>query len=642
MMSVETPSITKTLRYRHLVIAVLIVLFALGLRYAVLSQRVAHDPSLYPVPGTDNYGYLQQAQEIFTGEFPRAEPFYFHPGPAYVFNGIYRLLGTQDLLPLLNVLVLIDALTCGLLILAGWVLMQRIWGGYLAGIVYAVYPVALFYATTTLIAPLAGFLLAAFLAFVLWQREQLTLWRTVLLGIVAGGIAIHRLNLAPIVGLYVLWLFVLPISWQKKIVHSAIYSLLIVAIIAPFTYHNFQTSGGDFIPVATTGSLEIYMGNNRDSAGRHSYTLAHQNLEIDYMAGLQRDFQVAPEHAWGLFAYKFALFWSGVEPGNNVTFDRAREATLILDNNPIRFHWLGIIGLFGLAALWRRDKQMALFLGVTVGWICFGYVLVFAFGRIRFPAVMPLVLLSSYGLVAIVEHIRKREWSVIKHYALPVLSIALLYVFVNWALDGPRLPFERTYASLPAGAVTTNAQFDNVTLVGWRTFPEVAGWSDVENGWIDAGQTYTVELFWQINEPTDIKYGFFLAFVVDDVRYDGIDYLLGAVSFPEQTTDEWRTGQIYGEIVSIRIDDDVPMGRSGEIRLGVNYRVEDDGMLVGVPLANGDAFLGLPPLAVYYDALENSADPTNTNEPIATFGDRIQLLNATISDTADAGETISM
>ncbi|MEO1645171.1 MAG: hypothetical protein AAFR67_08285, partial [Chloroflexota bacterium] len=52
--------------------------------------------------------------------------------------------------------------------------------------------------------------------------------------------------------------------------------------------------------------------------------------------------------------------------------------------------------------------------------------------------------------------------------------------------------------------------------------------------------------------------------------------------------------------------------------------------------------LGLPPLAVYYDALENSADPINTNEPIATFGDRIHLLDATIPDTADAGETISI
>lgn len=639
-MSSLNTDISNKLRYRHLVIAVLIVLFALALRYIVFYQRVAFDPTLFPQVGTDNYGYLNDARGLFTGDFPREAPFYFHPGAAYIFHGIFRLLGTTELFPLLQGIMLIDTLTCGLLILGGWLLTRRVWGGYIAGVLYAVYPIALFYATTTLIAPLAAFFVAGFTVFVLWQREQVTWWRTIALGIFAGGIAIHRLNLAPMVGLYVLWLLALPISWQKRILHTALFSILIALIIAPFTYHNWRTSGGDFIPVATTGPVEIYMGNNRDSAGRHSYTLAHRNLEIDYMAGLRRDMQVAPEHFWGLFGYKFALFWSDVEPGNNLTFDRARERTPLLDNNPLRFHWLVIIGLPGLAALWYHDRKSALFLGSIVAWICFGYVLVFAFGRIRFPAVIPMVLLCSYSVTMLYQTIqaKKNPRTLIQRYALPFASVALLIGFVYWALSPqPRLPFERTYSTLPTDAVPANAVFGEVTLVGWRTFSDIPTWANADNGWIAAGDAYTVELFWQVNQPTDIKYGFFLAYVVDDMRYDGIDYLLGAVSFPEHTTDEWDAGQIFGEIVSVRLDD-VPLAQSGEWRVGINYRDPDD-VIIDIRQDNGDAFFALPPLAVYAD---NTPDATPLTDDSIILGDIIALRDYTVPASASGGETVSI
>lgn len=632
----EATIFPNKIRYHHMVIAVLIVLFALSLRFILIYQRAEGDVRFTPLDGTDHYNYVTNAQNVLEGTYP-TEEFYYHPAPFYVFASIYRLIGNTNFVNLTFVIALIDALTCGVLIASAWLLTKRVWGGYLVGVLYATYPVAIFYATMPLIAPLAAFLISLFIFLTLWQGEKLSLWRTVLLGSVAGAIALHRLNLAPLVGLYIVYLLMLSITWRQRLLHSVLAVLMTIMVIAPITLYNYQASGGDFIPVAKTGSLEIYMGNNRDSAGRHSNTFAMQNIDMSYRDALIRDIQVAPEHFFGLLAYKFTLFWSRIETGNNISFDSVREATSLLDYLPMRFDWLMIIGLLGLAALWYQDRQSAVFLGLVVAWMCFGYVLVFAFGRIRFPVVIPMMLLSGYGIVSLYEaFLHGINWrQSIKRYTLPVITIVILMIFVNWALfPSPKLPPKRQYTELPSDATVLNIQFDDVTLVGWRTLD---AWDFVRDGWIPVYESYAVELFWQINETSDIRYNFFIAYVDEGERYDAIDTPIGSVSFPEHTTDEWQVGEIYGEIISLRLDDDVPQGRSGQIRVGVWYW-DDDGLIVNVPTSSGDANIALQPLAIFNHQV--IPDIPELPEHHIVFGDEITLLGYDLPTTASISETI--
>jgi len=629
----------EKLRYQHLLVAVLIVLFALALRFIVLYQRAESDFTFIPQPGTDHHFYLESAQGVLDGTFPAA-PFLFHPGPSYVFAGIYTLIGSQNFILLTFVIVLIDSLTCGFLIASGWLLSKRAWGGYLAGGIYALYPVAIFYATTPLIAPLAAFFASGFILFTLWQRENLTLWRTMILGIFAGLIVIHRLNLAPMIALYGLWLLMHHFSWGQRILHGLIFGFITIAIIAPFTYLNYINSDGEFILIARTGPAELYMANNRDSAGRHGRTIAHENIDMSYEAAVLRDMRVAPEHFWGLMAYKFALFWSNIEPGNNLNFDTARENSTILNAIPLRISLLAVIGLLGLSALWYQDRQSAIFFGLMIAWMCFGYVLVFAFGRIRFPAVVPMCLLAAYGLVTAFDALRMRDIDtgrLFKRYSFSVIGLIVLFIFVNWSLfPEPKLPLERTYSELPADAVRVDAYFGEVTLVGWRNLDE---WAYVRDGWIPLFESYAVELFWQINEPTDTTYNFFIAYIDNEQRYDAVDAPLGAVSFPETTTDEWQPGRIYGEIINLRLDDDVPQERSAQIRVGVWYWSES-GELIDVPRDNGEQNILIQHIALF----NNGRIPSPPELPSVdiNFADLIALRGYTLPETAAPGETITV
>lgn len=619
-------------------VAVLIVLSALALRFIVIYQRAEADFSFVPVAGTDHHFYLESGRGVLDGTFPIA-PFLFHPGSSYIFAGIYKILGSTDFVLLTFVIALIDSLTCGLLIASGWLLSKKAWGGYLAGGIYAIYPVAIFYATTPLIAPLAAFFVSGFIFFTLWQRDKLSLWRTLILGIFAGLIAIHRLNLAPMVGLYGLFLLMLPFSWRERIVHGLLFGIVTLTIIAPFTYMNYQNSGGDFIPIAKTGATELYMGNNRDSAGRHSNTFAYQHIDMPYDKAIWRDMRVAPEHFYGLLAYKFALFWSDIEPGNNLNFDTACENSTILNLLPMRFTWLVIPGLIGLSLLWYRDRKLTIFFGLMIAWMCFGYVLVFAFGRIRFPAVIPMTILASYCLITGFEAIRDGiQWkNSLNRHSLTLIFLIALFGFVNWALfPEPKLPPERTYRELPSNTIRLDAHFGEVTLLGWRTLDE---WDFVRNGWIPVFESYAVELFWEISEPTDTTYNFFMAYIDEGQRYDAIDTPIGTVSFPDTTTDEWQAGRIYGEIVSLRLDEDIPQVQSAQIRAGVWYW-DEAGMIVNVPRDNGEENILIQNIAVFNNALLPFAPDLPASELI--FGDLIALRGYELPGRANVSEIIQI
>ena len=637
-MTNDNQTFPNKLRYRHLMVAVLLVLCAFSLRMILIYHRADADPSFVPELGRDHRFYIDSALGILNGTFP-IEPFWFHPGPSYIFAGIFSLLNTDNFVLLTFVIALIDALTCGFLIGSGWLLTKRAWGGYLTGAIYALYPVAIFYATTPLIAPLAAFFVSGFIFFTLWQGEKIRFWRTVIIGLFVGFIAINRLNLAPLAGLYILWLLMQAITWRQGILHSLIFMLMTATVIAPFTMINYRLSGGDFIPIATTGTTEIYMGNNRDSAGRHSLTFAFRNNDLPYSEALLRDIQVAPEHFTGLLAYKFALFWSSTEPGNNLTFDRARENSSLLSLLPMRFSWLTVLGLLGLSALWYRNKQQFIFLGLMVAWICFGYVLVFAFGRIRFPVVVPMTLLSGFALVSLYTIITERiAWKqVVKRHSVALIAVITLMIFVNWTLlPIPKLPPERTYIVLPDDAVRLDAQFGDVQLVGWRNLEQ---WDDIENGWIPVRKSYAVELFWQVTEATDIAYNFFIAYIDEGQRYDAVDTPLGTVSFPYLETDAWREEQIYSEIISLRLDEDIPQARSAQIRVGVWYW-DAEGLIVNVPLENGEENILIQTIAVFDDNNIPAAPDLPSSDLV--FGEQITLLGYDIPTEANVSEILSL
>lgn len=636
---------TQQLSKPTLVIIVAIVLLAFILRLLLTIERADFDPQFIPSAGFDQETYVAQARGLLDGTWP-TEPYYFHPAPAYIFALLLSFVG-DSVAGLYIAVGALDALTCVALIGAGWLLSRKAWGGYLAGLLYAIYPAAIIYGTSLLIVPLATGILAWLTVFTIWQREKVVWWRTIMAGIFAGLLMISRLNLVPIVALYGLWLLMLRVGWRTWIVHCVAYGSIALSIVAPFTLHNWQASDGALIPVATTGPLELYMGNNRDSNGQHGGSRALETADIDYIDALIRDVEVAPQRFVGLMLYKFARFWHRLEVPSNLDIDDLRAQSEFLRYNPLSYWWLMLPALLGLSVLWYRDRQAALVLSLMLGWMCASYMVTFAYSRFRHPGIVPLIVLASYWLTIIISWLYKviqtnesgevgtfREWSwSLRRYLIPIILIVGVLGFSMWALEPvPKIPPKPQYDTLPVDAYPLNIVYDEtIELVGWRP---VDAWPASRNGWLMHGQAYTVELFWRVHQPTEEQYFFYLSYLSDGVRYAGLDNAIGGISFPFVTTDLWAVdGTLHSEIVSVLFDENVPTLQSGSMLVGAYYW-DTEGLIVNVA--------GEVPTLQTIAAYENITEPQTLPDEVVVFGDKMTLMDFDVPSQTTISSTIEI
>lgn len=633
------PTFPNRLRYQHIAIALLIVLLAYFLRVTVLVQRADADEQFMPFAGSDPYTYVQQAQGILDGTFPPEDSaFFHHPGPPYVFATIFRLVG--DSVPMLFlVIALLDALTVGWLIACGWLLTQRAGGGYLTGLIYAIYPSAIYYGTTGVLATQAIAFLAPLIFLTLWQREKLAWWRTPLMGVLAGIMSLIRVNFLPFMGLSALWILAHPAKWTTKIAHVMILIIVTGVTISPATLHNYRAEG-KFIPVVNIGNMELYWANNRDSAAQNDLVPAVEAIDLPYADALKRDIRFTPTRFLSLLGYKLALFWNHLEVPNNVNFYRGQDAAPILRLIPLNFTVLAVFGLLGLAALWHEDKAAFLFFGVMGGWMVTSFLMVWIYGRLRHPAAIPLILLAAYLAVRVVDGIRHgiNIPQLLRRYLLPIMGIVALVIFSNWTLYPlPKLPIKRDYNQLPSDALVLDVLFEDVRLVGWRPLPNY--WPAATDGYAPVFESYIVELFWEITEPTTTQYNFYIAYIDNEQRYTGVDRPIGAVSFPHRTTETWQTGTIHGEVVGFRMDDDVPQERSGQVRIGV-WTADDNGNISNISTAANQGFFVLDTLAVFNPYVPREIPELPVSDLI--FGDMIALRAYVIPTNAAPNETITL
>lgn len=634
-MAQEQTLFPNRLRYHHIGIAVLIVLLGFMLRAGVIYQRAGADTSFFPSDGSDQSTHLAQARALLDGSWPDA-PFLFQPAPPYVYAILMLLFGDSLVMISLGI-ALLNALACGWLIGAAWLLTKRAWGGYLAGTIYAISSTGVFYGASLVIAPQAVFWLALLIFLTLWQREKMTWSRTILLGIVGAIMSLTRVNLLPVMGLVALWYLVQSLSWRKRIIHLTVLTLVTLAVVGQVTWHNYRTSG-EFIFLIKIGSKELYWANNRDSAARNTQTPAVNNIDMSYEAALQRDIALDPLRFVGLIGYKLARFANWQEEANNISYRRVHSASSLLRLLPLNFSFLLVGGSIGLWLLWKHDRFATLFLLFLLLWMLITFLMVFVYGRLRHPAEVPLILALAYGAVVIADSIQQSQMrQIIRQIAIPATVSIGLVIFSAWALfPTPKLPPKRSYTSLPSDVIPMNARFGDVVLLGWRP---VDVWPAARNSWVQVFESYGVELFWQVAEATETEYLFFIAYVDNATRYDAIDLPIGAVSFPPYTTDRWTTDTVYGEILNLQIDDDVPQAHSGQIRVGVWYW-DTEGQIVNVPAENGEANVLLQPLAVF-----NSYQPPQTPDLPASdflFGDLIALRGYDLPENAAPNETVTI
>lgn len=626
------------LRWSQIAIALTIVLLAFALRVGVVFQRAFADTVAFiPPDGTDEQTYYLTARALLAGRFP-TDVFYYHPGITYGF-GVLMALSDTDLGRSRLMIALWDSLVTGGMVAVGWLLTRRPLAGYLAGVLWAVYPMALFYSTSYWDSTLSAGYITFTLWLALWQRERLTVWRSVGLGLLAGLIAITRMNLLPMLALWGVWLWGMTPQWRTRILHGVIYVGMMGAVIAPFTVWNYSVTGGSFIPIATTGTIELYMVNNRHSDGFQGWNNARVTLDVPQFEGLIRDIVTDPLRFLALLTHKLTSFWSSNEIGNGYAYQDVFERVPLLGIAPLGQAFLAISAGVGLWVGWRMRWRGTAFLAGLLAWMLFSHMVTLILSRMRFPAVPILIVLTASAISALASTEGRK-------FLFSKGTVGIFFVGVMlWgvSLMGGNFVPKRIYQTLPSDATALHVTYsDELTLVGWRKFPQ--WWQVASLGYAFPNQSYTVELFWQVKRPVSRDYTFFMAYVQEGERLAGYDLRLGEVSFPPLPTSRWQPGTIYGEIVGFRLAEALLGERnSGEITVGAYYG-DESGTIEALPITqpSGLERVVLQPLGIYHATANTRTETPILREFVAPNGDIIGLVSAEFSHQARPKDTVTV
>ncbi|MCK4774417.1 MAG: glycosyltransferase family 39 protein, partial [Candidatus Krumholzibacteria bacterium] len=306
----------------------------------------------------------------------RTDPYFRAPLYPYCLAGLYRVLG-RDYYAARLVQALIGAATVVLLFLVTIRMFGRR-AAILAGLLYIGYWPMTYFSGELLIpvVAIALDLTMILLLLVASGKRSMLLWA--LAGAFLGMSGIARPNVllaAPFLGIWI-WRSVRPATYGPSPWRSILaFYLASLAVVAPVTFRN-AIVGGDFVPIASQGGVNFYIGNNPEADGvtaiapgtrgdwwggfNETRDLAEQELgrelkysEISrywYRQGL-RFWTDHPVGAVKLYLRKFVLLFGNGEISNNRQIYFMRSRSRVLKSLPINFSVLfafaalGVIGV---------------------------------------------------------------------------------------------------------------------------------------------------------------------------------------------------------------------------------------------------------------------------------------------------------
>jgi tetratricopeptide (TPR) repeat protein len=427
----------------------LLVAGALALKAIVLIELNAH-PLLQPTGVLDSAAYVRLAERVVGGDFGLGKDvYYLSPFYIYFLACLFGVSG-GSLLVVKTVQVVLGALAVGLVCAT-----TRRWQGeraaWIAGILAAGTGVFTFNEVLILQSALDPFLTA--LALYLLSRALSTGSGRdfAATGLALGALALNRPNALAYAGALVVLLGVRNRGrgWRQALALACGLALP----IAPVAARN-AVMAGDLVLISSHGGLNFYIGNNPEADGTyHRVPGITPSIE-----GQERDARLLAEKAVGqrlraseVSAYFYAQAWAWIRghPGAalgllfrkiayvfNATdlslnysyaYYSGDESTLLrfLGVGP----WLLVpLGLWGLAALWRRAPGFSLWASF-VPIYALSVAAFFVSSRYRLPLLVPLCVGAGAAVDSLLTLVRERQpRALVGHLAM----LSALTLFANW------------------------------------------------------------------------------------------------------------------------------------------------------------------------------------------------------------------
>jgi tetratricopeptide (TPR) repeat protein len=407
---------------------------------AIHLAGILGDP-LAGVPRMDPGYHDAWAREIAGGDLTFAGPFFRAPLYAYFLGGLYALSGGSIALAR-GVGLALGLGTAFLIMRIG----RRTVGeraGLIAGAAYGIYPIALRYEGDLLVEGLAILFAMAALLAQLRALERPSRGRWFAAGLLYGLTAITRPNIL-LVALAVPFVTALGrrIGRTAAPALGALAEALCLAAglllpILPVTLHN-AFIGRDFVPIASQGGVNFYIGNNPAADGftaivpgtRATWWGGHDDAVA--LAERARDrplrasevsrywteqglafLSSSPGAAFRLYVRKLYLFLWGAEISNNEhiyflrRYSPPMQATLWHGGIYFPFGIVAPLALLGAGLAWTRLRARALPLLAYATLYTISVVLFFVCARFRLPVVPVLLLFAAYTVVSLPATFRR-------------------------------------------------------------------------------------------------------------------------------------------------------------------------------------------------------------------------------------------
>jgi tetratricopeptide (TPR) repeat protein len=403
----------------------------------------------------DAASYDTWARGIAARHWLGHEVFYQAPLYPYFLGLLYALFGHQ-LFIVRVIQVLLGATSCVLLAQAGRDFFSPR-AGIIAGVLLAIYPIAIFYDGLIQKPVLDSFLLCVLLCILGRIITSANSKRWALAGVTLALLGLVRENALILAVVIALWIMLgfgdQPRPQRLKWIGSFICGLAL--ILFPVALRN-KLVGGEFHLTTSQFGSNFYIGNNEQADGSYQPLRAGRGSpEFE-----QRDATDLAEHAlgrklspaevsqywtskavsfirsnpgkWGRLAWrKWLLVWGKVELGDMEDPYTYSDSSVVLRILIHTFHFgvLCPLAAFGIAVTWKTHHQKSRWLVMMLISYAISVALFYVFGRYRFPLVPMLILFASGGLTALLPLLREKRLGILSAYGAVTLAAAIP---ANW------------------------------------------------------------------------------------------------------------------------------------------------------------------------------------------------------------------
>jgi tetratricopeptide (TPR) repeat protein len=450
--------------------------FALAAVFALaIAVRAGHGAAIRRSPAAQvpvlDAAYYQERSERLLGILPsppdEGAPF-MNVGYPYALAAVYSVTG-PDANAAVAVQSVVDALTAVLLALALEALLGDLLVGLIAGTLWSLYRVAVFYDGLLLTPCMIDAALAVGLYFLTRLRRTGRRRDAIASGVAIAAAILLRANNVILAPVFALGAWMRDEETPKRPTASA--ALLLASALLPpaavTAIHGIRS--GAWVPLTANAGMNFWVGNNRGAAGIYYVAdfLGDRGTEAEpaaYLAEARHrsgdrtlslaassrfwfreglhEIRLDPGRWLGLEMRKLLLFWNGAEVKTNVSLGFVTGLSPVLRWLPVRFTWIAVLGIAGISLIAIRafagDARFRPPAVVLIGLVAAPLLTSLAFfvsGEYRHPASLALVAGTAFVLA---EALRRRpETITVTSIVGAAVSAAVVAPLAFWPL--PRL-----------------------------------------------------------------------------------------------------------------------------------------------------------------------------------------------------------